>query len=418
MVSNCTFNFLILHTLTLKQKVPLDLVVILWRHTFSTFSFSLYRISELILILWQQVYAIFNLHTYVSNAQNEEISVNTTITAADRKHENLGEILKPTFLWWFSRQGPHNQDFFFTCKTSRCETCSHSSDLQQFQSSWNRRAWKMKKHLPAPPRMWSTCFGASSIWTFSLLAQPKTWKSVGPTTNQTANMPRPKGVGWPSTWLRKNIHKTLDLISYYAHNWCSPKWQPVSQQGGKLTVQSSMDLTATRTWLLWRYTATGCSSEADPGTPPKVLSLVTGTGTGTDAPLRFSSHHTHYALTVSLSLSLLLSIACTHTHTHMLTYACTLSYMYIPLWELAHMHTQIQPPIPPSLTHMHPHSHTLTCTHICWQSLTHTLISTHMPAYALSSIQTHMHVHICTHTHTHMHVHIPTLDMQTHTEVF
>eukprot|EP00745_Piridium_sociabile_P028914 TRINITY_DN46767_c1_g1_i5.p1 TRINITY_DN46767_c1_g1~~TRINITY_DN46767_c1_g1_i5.p1 ORF type:complete len:381 (-),score=50.73 TRINITY_DN46767_c1_g1_i5:160-1302(-) len=82
-----------------------------------------------------------------SNKKNQQIFPKGMIISADRRLQNIGEIYKPTVPKRLVEYGPNKKQGFFPCSSKRCDTCSHSTEINEFTSAWDQRKWKIRGHL-------------------------------------------------------------------------------------------------------------------------------------------------------------------------------------------------------------------------------------------------------------------------------
>eukprot|EP00745_Piridium_sociabile_P017617 TRINITY_DN263_c0_g1_i8.p1 TRINITY_DN263_c0_g1~~TRINITY_DN263_c0_g1_i8.p1 ORF type:complete len:903 (+),score=84.50 TRINITY_DN263_c0_g1_i8:125-2833(+) len=108
-----------------------------------------------------------NLQILYSNEKNKDIFPIGLIISAEKKRKNLGQIFKPTVPKRFPKPVSHKKPGYFTCKTSRCDTCAHSSDLFEIRSPWDSRKWSIRKHL--------TCVSKFVIYIIKCKLHPDLW---------------------------------------------------------------------------------------------------------------------------------------------------------------------------------------------------------------------------------------------------
>ena len=86
-----------------------------------------------------------NLDILYSNPVNRQMFPKGLIIAADRRRQNLGEIIKPTVPNRFPVFGPKLKPGFHPC--GNCDTCNHSAEIDRFKSPWDGRTWRIRQSI-------------------------------------------------------------------------------------------------------------------------------------------------------------------------------------------------------------------------------------------------------------------------------
>ena len=89
------------------------------------------------------------------NPRNRDLFPIGTLIAADRRRQNLGNILVPTVPKRSVTHGPWLDAGSFPCPgsqlapntTGSCDLCKHIEPTKYFISPWDNRRWTIRKHL-------------------------------------------------------------------------------------------------------------------------------------------------------------------------------------------------------------------------------------------------------------------------------
>ena len=96
-----------------------------------------------------------NIDLLYRNPRNRDLFPIGTLIAADRRRQNLGNILVPTVPKRSVTHGPWLEAGSFPCPgsqlapntTGSCDLCKHIEPTKYFISPWDNRRWTIRKHL-------------------------------------------------------------------------------------------------------------------------------------------------------------------------------------------------------------------------------------------------------------------------------